>query len=106
RAERTDLIEDVIDELVGLGPLEPLLKDETINDILVNGHETVFVERHGLLERVATRFQDEKHLLRIIQKIVSAVGRRIDESSPFVDARLPDGSRVNAIIAPLAIDGS
>jgi len=106
RAERTDLIEDVIDELVGLGPLEPLLKDETINDILVNGHETVFVERHGLLERVATRFQDEKHLLRIIQKIVSAVGRRIDESSPFVDARLPDGSRVNAIISPLAIDGS
>jgi len=106
RAERTDLIEDVIDELVGLGPLEPLLKDETINDILVNGHETVFVERHGLLERVPTRFQDEKHLLRIIQKIVSAVGRRIDESSPFVDARLPDGSRVNAIISPLAIDGS
>jgi pilus assembly protein CpaF len=106
RAERAALSLDVVDELLGLGPLEPLLKDETINDILVNGHETVFVERFGLLERVATRFQDEKHLLRIIQKIVSAVGRRIDESSPFVDARLADGSRVNAIVAPLALDGS
>jgi pilus assembly protein CpaF len=106
RAERAALSLDVVDELLGLGPLEPLLKDETINDILVNGHETVFVERFGLLERVATRFQDEKHLLRIIQKIVSAVGRRVDESSPFVDARLADGSRVNAIVAPLALDGS
>ncbi|MFN5085107.1 MAG: CpaF family protein [Novosphingobium sp.] len=104
--ERTKLVGDVLDELLGLGPLEPLLKDETITDILVNGHDTVFVERRGLLERVGTRFQDERHLLRIIQKIVSAVGRRIDESSPFVDARLADGSRVNAIIAPLAIDGS
>ena len=106
RAERAALCGDVLDELLGLGPLEPLLKDETINDILVNGHETVFVERFGLLEKVATRFQDEKHLLRIIQKIVSAVGRRVDESSPFVDARLADGSRVNAIVAPLALDGS
>ena len=106
RNERTALCNDVLDELLGLGPLEPLLKDETINDILVNGHETVFVERFGVLEKVATRFQDEKHLLRIIQKIVSAVGRRVDESSPFVDARLADGSRVNAIVAPLAIDGS
>ena len=106
RSERVALCNDVLDELLGLGPLEPLLKDETINDILVNGHETVFVERFGVLEKVATRFQDEKHLLRIIQKIVSAVGRRIDESSPFVDARLADGSRVNAIVAPLAIDGS
>jgi len=106
KAERTQLVEDVLDELLGLGPLEPLLQDETITDILVNGHDTVFVERSGLLERVATRFQDEKHLLRIIQKIVSAVGRRVDESSPFVDARLADGSRVNAIVAPLAIDGS
>jgi pilus assembly protein CpaF len=106
RAERAALSHEVLDELLGLGPLEPLLKDETINDILVNGHETVFVERFGVLERVATRFQDEKHLLRIIQKIVSAVGRRVDESSPFVDARLADGSRVNAIVAPLAIDGS
>ena len=106
KAERSQLIEDVLDELLGLGPLEPLLQDESITDILVNGHDVVFVERHGLLERVATRFQDEKHLLRIIQKIVSAVGRRVDESSPFVDARLADGSRVNAIVAPLAIDGS
>ena len=104
--ERSALVLDVLDELLGLGPLEPLLKDETITDILVNGHETVFVERQGRLEKVATRFQDERHLLRIIQKIVSAVGRRVDESSPFVDARLADGSRVNAIVAPLAIDGS
>ena len=106
RAEREALVADVLDELLGLGPLEPLLKDESVTDILVNGHDVVFVERRGLLERVATRFQDEKHLLRIIQKIVSAVGRRVDESSPFVDARLADGSRVNAIVAPLAIDGS
>ncbi len=106
KAERAALANDVLDELLGLGPLEPLLKDETITDILVNGYRTVFVERHGLLEKVPTRFQDERHLQRIIQKIVSAVGRRIDESSPFVDARLEDGSRVNAIIAPLAIDGS
>ncbi|MDX1704382.1 MAG: CpaF family protein [Altererythrobacter ishigakiensis] len=106
REERANLIDEVMDELLGLGPLEPLLKDEGITDILVNGANTVFVERQGVLERMATRFQDEKHLMRIIQKIVSAVGRRIDESSPFVDARLKDGSRVNAIIAPLALDGS
>ncbi|KHK92693.1 CpaF family protein [Novosphingobium malaysiense] len=104
--ERTRLVTEVLNELLGLGPLEPLLADETITDILVNGYETVFVERYGLLEKVPTRFQDERHLLRIIQKIVSAVGRRVDESSPFVDARLADGSRVNAIVAPLAIDGS
>lgn len=104
--ERQRLVDEVLDELLGLGPLEPLLADETITDILVNGHKTVFVERKGLLEKTPTRFQDERHLLRIIQKIVSAVGRRIDESSPFVDARLADGSRVNAIVAPLAIDGS
>ncbi|MDP3676137.1 MAG: CpaF family protein [Novosphingobium sp.] len=104
--ERSALVLDVLDELLGLGPLEPLLKDETITDILVNGPDIVFVERSGLLEKVQTRFQDERHLLRIIQKIVSAVGRRVDESSPFVDARLADGSRVNAIVAPLAIDGS
>lgn len=106
RTERAVLVDNVLDELLGLGPLEPLLQDETITDILVNGAKTVFVERRGLLERVATQFQDERHLLRIIQKIVSAVGRRVDESSPFVDARLGDGSRVNAIVAPLAIDGS
>ncbi len=104
--ERSMLVSEVLDELLGLGPLEPLLADETITDILVNGCKTVFVERRGLLERTPTRFQDERHLLRIIQKIVSAVGRRVDESSPFVDARLADGSRVNAIVAPLAIDGS
>ncbi len=104
--ERNQLVDEVLDELLGLGPLEPLLADDTITDILVNGFNTVFVERRGLLERVPTRFQDERHLLRIIQKIVSAVGRRVDESSPFVDARLADGSRVNAIVAPLAIDGS
>jgi pilus assembly protein CpaF len=105
-AERKRLVGEVLDELLGLGPLEPLLADDTITDILVNGHKDVFVERFGLLERVTTRFQDERHLLRIIQKIVSAVGRRVDESSPFVDARLADGSRVNAIVAPLALDGS
>jgi pilus assembly protein CpaF len=104
--ERQNLVGEVLDELLGLGPLEPLLADETITDILVNGYKNVFVERRGLLEKTATRFQDERHLLRIIQKIVSAVGRRVDESSPFVDARLADGSRVNAIVAPLAIDGS
>ncbi len=103
--ERESLVTEVLDELLGLGPLEPLLQDETITDILVNGFEEVFVERRGLLERVPTRFQDDRHLLRIIQKIVSAVGRRVDESSPYVDARLADGSRVNAIIPPLAIDG-
>jgi len=106
REDRANIVNEVMDELLGLGPLEPLLKDESINDILVNGCNIVFVERGGKLERVSTRFQDEKHLMRIIQKIVAAVGRRIDESSPFVDARLKDGSRVNAIIAPLALDGS
>ncbi|ALJ14575.1 CpaF family protein [Sphingopyxis macrogoltabida] len=104
--ERKTLVSNVLDELLGLGPLEPLLQDETITDILVNGHATVFVERMGLLERVGTRFKDERHLFRIIQKIASGVGRRIDESSPFVDARLPNGSRVNAIVPPLALDGS
>ena len=106
QVERKQIIHDVLDELLGLGPLEPLLKDPTITDILVNGHERVFVERYGVLEPSAVRFKDEKHLLRIIQKIVSAVGRRIDESSPMVDARLADGSRVNAIVAPLSLDGA
>ncbi len=105
-AERKQLVADVLDELLGLGPLEPLLKDPTINDILVNGADRVFVERYGILEPTPVRFKDEKHLLRIIQKIVSAVGRRIDESSPMVDARLADGSRVNAVVPPLSIDGS
>jgi pilus assembly protein CpaF len=105
-AERKQLVGDVLDELLGLGPLEPLLKDPTITDILVNGCDRVFVERYGVLEPSEVRFKDEKHLLRIIQKIVSAVGRRIDESSPLVDARLADGSRVNAVVPPLALDGS
>src|SRR5690348_18135170 len=105
QAERKQLVGDVLDELLGLGPLEPLLKDPTITDILVNGHDRVFVERYGVLEPSAARFKDEKHLLRIIQKIVSAVGRRIDESSPMVDARLADGSRVNAVVPPLSLDG-
>jgi len=105
-AERKQLVGDVLDELLGLGPLEPLLKDTTITDILVNGYDKVFVERYGSLEPSPVRFKDEKHLLRIIQKIVSAVGRRVDESSPTVDARLADGSRVNAVVPPLALDGS
>jgi pilus assembly protein CpaF len=106
QAERKQLVGDILDELLGLGPLEPLLKDPTITDILVNGHDRVFVERYGVLEPSASRFKDEKHLLRIIQKIVSAVGRRIDESSPMADARLANGSRVNAVVPPLALDGS
>ncbi|WP_202392069.1 CpaF family protein [Pontixanthobacter gangjinensis] len=106
RGEREALVDDVLDELLGLGPLEPLLQDESITDILVNGPKIVFIERDGLLERADTTFKDDRHLMRIIQKIVSAVGRRVDESSPFVDARLADGSRVNAIVAPLAVDGS
>jgi pilus assembly protein CpaF len=103
--ERKQLVGDVLDELLGLGPLEPLLKDRTITDILVNGHNRVFVERYGTLELSPVRFKDDRHLTRIIQKIVSAVGRRVDESSPLVDARLADGSRVNAVVPPLAIDG-
>lgn len=105
-AERRKLVDDVLDELLGLGPLEPLLKDNTITDILVNGHNSVFVERYGVLEPSPVRFKDEKHLIRIIQKIVSAVGRRVDESAPMVDARLADGSRVNAVVPPLALDGA
>ncbi|WP_235902798.1 CpaF family protein [Sandarakinorhabdus oryzae] len=104
-AERRQLVEDILDELLGLGPLEPLLKDPTISDIMVNSATKVFVERRGRIEEVGTRFASDAHLLRIIGKIVSNVGRRVDESSPMVDARLPDGSRINAIIPPLAIDG-
>jgi len=92
--------------LLGLGPIEPLLKDQTITDILINGHDSVFVERFGVLEPSPVRFKDSRHLVRIIQKIVSAVGRRVDESSPMVDARLADGSRVNAVVPPLALDGA
>jgi pilus assembly protein CpaF len=99
------LIEELIFEVTGLGPLEPLLADPTINDILVNNHQNVYVERYGKLEKTQVRFRDERHLLRIIDKIVSSMGRRVDESQPWVDARLPDGSRVNAIIRPCAVDG-
>jgi pilus assembly protein CpaF len=104
-SERESILSDIIDEVFGLGPLEPLLRDPTINDILVNTHKQVFVERSGLLERVPGGFQDDGHLMRVIDRIVSAVGRRVDDSSPMVDARLADGSRVNAIIPPLAVDG-
>ncbi len=103
--EFRSLVDELIDEVLGFGPLEPLLADPTVNDILVNGHENVYVERSGVLERTQTRFRDERHLLRIIDKIVSRIGRRVDESQPWVDARLEDGSRVNAIIRPCAIDG-
>jgi pilus assembly protein CpaF len=104
-SERDAILGDVIDEVFGFGPLEPLLRDKTVSDILVNTYKQVFVERSGKLEQVPAAFQDDQHLLRVIDRIVSGVGRRIDDSSPMVDARLPDGSRVNAIIAPLAVDG-
>lgn len=104
-AERERLTRDIRDELLGYGPLEPLLQDPTVSDILVNGYNSVYVERRGKLERVPVRFKDNAHLLKIIEKIASGVGRRVDESCPMVDARLPDGSRVNAIIPPLALDG-
>jgi len=103
--ERETLFVEILDDVFGLGPLEPLLRDATISDILVNTHRHVFVERGGVLERVTASFQDDRHLLRVIDRIVSSVGRRIDDSSPMVDARLADGSRVNAIIPPLAVDG-
>jgi pilus assembly protein CpaF len=103
--ERQQLAREVLNEVFGLGPLEPLLQDPTINDILVNTHKHVYVERAGVLEKTNVVFKDDAHLMQIIERIVSAVGRRVDESSPMVDARLADGSRVNAIIPPLAIDG-
>jgi pilus assembly protein CpaF len=103
--ERDRLAQEVLDEVFGLGPLEPLLQDPTVNDILVNTFSTVYVERRGVLEKTAVTFKDNRHLMQVIDKIVSAVGRRVDESSPMVDARLKDGSRVNAIIPPLAVDG-
>ena len=103
--ELNDFVSEILDEMTGLGPLEPLLKDQTVNDILINGHECVYVERRGMLEPTGVRFKDEAHLLRIINKIVSAVGRRVDESHPMCDARLLDGSRVNVAVRPVAIDG-
>src|SRR5215467_8177462 len=104
-AEREQVVREIVNELFGLGPIQPLLDDPTIADILVNGSGQVYIERHGLLEKTEIRVNDDQHLMRIIDRIVSRVGRRVDESSPMVDARLPDGSRVNAIIPPLALDG-
>src|SRR5438067_10530318 len=105
RMERERLIDEVLDETFGFGPLEMLLKDPTISDILVNGPHKIYVERRGKLEKTDVKFRDNDHLLQIIDRIVWKVGRRVDETSPMVDARLPDGSRVNAIIPPLALDG-
>src|SRR6476620_11046668 len=104
-SEREAFFAGVIDEVFGLGPLEPLLRDPGVSDILVNTYKNVYVERQGKLERLPTTFQDDKHLMRVIDRLVSGVGRRVDDSSPMVDARRPDGSRVNAIIPPLAVDG-
>jgi pilus assembly protein CpaF len=106
KEDRSTLNQELYDEVMGLGPLEPLLKDDTINDILVNGPQQIFIERDGKLELSNITFKDERHLLRIIDKIVSAVGRRVDESNPYVDARLSDGSRFNAMVPPIAVDGS
>jgi pilus assembly protein CpaF len=103
--EQQKIQSDLLDEVFGLGPLEPLLRDATISDVLVNGKDRVFIERGGVLQKTDTTFRDDRHLMQIIDRIVSRVGRRVDESSPMVDARLPDGSRVNAIIPPLALDG-
>src|SRR5438309_6383007 len=105
RMERERLIDEVLDETFGFGPLEMLLKDPTVSDILINGPHKIYVERRGKLEKTDIKFRDNDHLLQIIDRIVSKVGRRVDETSPMVDARLPDGSRVNAIIPPLALDG-
>lgn len=103
--ELNDFVSEIIDEMTGLGPIEPLLKDPTIADILINGHECVYVERGGMLEPTQVRFKDEQHLVRIVNKIVAAVGRRVDESHPMCDARLLDGSRVNVAVRPIAVDG-
>src|SRR4030095_13565079 len=103
--ERDRLVSEVQHELFGLGPLEPLLADPTISDILVNNHNSIYIERRGKLQKTSITFKDNEHLMRVIERIVSTVGRRIDEAQPMVDARLPDGSRVNAIIPPLALDG-
>ena len=103
--ELEDFVAEILDEMTGLGPIEPLLKDRMVNDILINGHEQVYVERAGVLEPTLVRFKDETHLLRIVNKIVSAVGRRVDESQPLCDARLLDGSRINIAVRPIAVDG-
>jgi pilus assembly protein CpaF len=104
-SEKDRVESELLDEVFGLGPLEPLLKDPTVSDILVNNRNVIYVERRGILERTGAKFRDDRHLMQVIDRIVSRVGRRVDESSPMVDARLPDGSRVNAIIPPLALDG-
>ncbi len=106
KEDRQSLTQELYDEVMGLGPLEPLLKDDTVNDILVNGPKRIFIERNGKLELSDITFRDERHLLRIIDKIVSAVGRRVDESNPYCDARLADGSRFNCMVPPVAVDGS
>src|SRR5215469_4395659 len=106
RAERDRLVEELLDETLGLGPLETLMRDPTVSDILINGPNTVYVERRGRLERTPIVFEDEQHLLGVVQRIAARVGRRIDEASPMVDARLPDGSRVNAVLSPIALDGA
>ncbi|TIU70140.1 MAG: CpaF family protein, partial [Mesorhizobium sp.] len=103
--ELDQLTSDTADEMLGLGPIEPLLKDDSITDIMINTHERVFIERRGMIEQTAIRFRDEAHLLRIINKIVSNIGRRVDESSPMADARLDDGSRVNIAVRPVSVDG-
>ena len=105
REERRRIVREIADDVLGYGPLEPLLRDDSITEVMVNWHDMVFIEREGRIERTHVSFADNAHLLRIIDKIVSQVGRRIDEASPMVDARLPDGSRVNAIIPPLALKG-
>ena len=105
QAEREEMVDQVVYEVIGLGPIEPLFRDRSVSDILVNGPRDIYVERRGKLQRVLTSFRNDAHLLAVIDRIVSRVGRRVDESSPMVDARLPDGSRVNAIIGPLAVDG-
>jgi pilus assembly protein CpaF len=104
-AEREQLVVEIVDELFGLGPIEPLLADPAVSDILINGFRKVYIERRGLLEKTDIHFADDRHLMRIVERIVSRVGRRVDESSPMVDARLPDGSRVNVIIPPLSLEG-
>ncbi|MFN5957204.1 MAG: ATPase, T2SS/T4P/T4SS family, partial [Planctomyces sp.] len=104
-AERRRLADDLMQETLGVGPLAPLMADPAVTDILVNGPDRVYVERFGRLEKTTVRFRDTDHLQRIIQRIVAGVGRRIDESSPMVDARLPDGSRVNATVPPISLDG-
>jgi len=103
--ELENFVDEILDEMTGLGPIEPLLKDATVNDILINGHECVYVERGGILEPTLVRFKDEAHLIRIVNKIVSAVGRRVDETQPLCDARLLDGSRINIAVRPIAVDG-